>query len=47
MNRQINSFQNMEDVLKAKVDRLARKSNFVHKKNENNGQFVGYANFGG
>ena len=30
MNCQINSFQNMCDMLKAKIDRLARKIEFLH-----------------
>ena len=34
MNRQINSFQNMCDMLKAKIDGLARKTDFVQKKSK-------------
>ena len=31
INRQTNSFQNMCDMLKAKIDRLARKIDIVQK----------------
>ena len=39
MNCQINSFQNMCDMLKAKVDRLARKIEFVQKEHLKTGSF--------
>ena len=34
MNRQINGFQNMCDMLKAKIDRLARKTILCNKKKQ-------------
>ena len=40
INRQINSFQNMYDMLQAKIDRLARKLVFVQKKTSKSPIFV-------
>ena len=39
INRQTNSFQNMCDMLKAKVDRLARKIEFVQQEHLKTGSF--------
>ena len=47
INRQNNSFQNMYDMLQAKVDHWSGKIYFVKKKSKNHGQLFGYADFGG
>ena len=46
MNRQINSFQNMCDMLDAKIDRLARKIDSLQKKHFKI-TFFGGLKFGG